>query len=462
MAEWPQWPWRRCPPATARDHQRTVWGHQRVGRDGTGSPSRVGANVRVSHDRYRVHVEPSVAVNPRDPRQLLAACQVSPTRPPSSSQPTSRSTEVRAGRTVACHRCQRRGEGRRRRDCRLRWTRPRLCLRHASHAPQPRQPRRHRAIYVWRTDDGGRSFSAPVTLLEGQYCDHPWLATGQGQTPSGHNVYVAWGAGDSQTALDLTRSTTAARASSRRAESWRRPASRSPESAGPELAAGPNGLVCAVCDWTTLPDSSGDMIGQVVAVCSTDAGHSFAAPVHLGSGSSVIELPGDVRPNSSPAVAVSPHGDVLYVAFPTHQPGATHSDIVVTASHDRGRTWSKAVTATPDDGVIYFQPNLAVDEAGRVAISAFALANGRVDEVLLVSQPRKLRFRPTAAGDHRSLRPARRDDGLPREARRLVDRRLSGHRQQRWSLPSRVERHPHGKAGSLRGHGAPMTPEPET
>ena len=71
----------------------------------------------------------------------------------------------------------------------------------------------------------------------------------------------------------------------------------------------------------------------------------------------------------------------------------------MTASHDRGRTWSRAVTATPDDGAIYFQPNLAVDEAGRIAISAFALANGRVDEVLLVSRPR-LRFghpRVTAA-----------------------------------------------------------------
>jgi hypothetical protein len=71
-----------------------------------------------------------------------------------------------------------------------------------------------------------------------------------------------------------------------------------------------------------------------------------------------------------------------------------HSDIVVTASHDRGRTWGKAVTATPADGVTYFQPNLAVDEAGRVAISAFALANGRVNQVLLVSRPRELRFQP--------------------------------------------------------------------
>jgi hypothetical protein len=52
------------------------------------------------------------------------------------------------------------------------------------------------------------------------------------------------------------------------------------------------------------------------------------------------------------------------------------------------------VTATPADGVTYFQPNLAVDEAGRVAISAFALANGRVDEVLLLSRAGELRFRP--------------------------------------------------------------------
>ena len=136
------------------------------------------------------------------------------------------------------------------------------------------------------------------------------------------------------------------------------------------------------------------MVGQVVAVCSTDAGHSFAAPVHLGSESAVIALPGDVKPNSDATVAASAEGDALYVAFPKHHPGATYSDIVVTASHDRGRTWSKPVTTTPDDGVIYFQPNVTVNAAGRVAISAFALANGRMDEVLLVSRAGELRFGP--------------------------------------------------------------------
>jgi hypothetical protein len=271
-----------------------------------------------------------------------------------------------------------------------------LCATRSGHGSSlnPANPDPNRAVYVWRTDDGGRSFSAPVTVVAGQYCDHPWLATGQGQTPAGHDVYVAWGAGDSHTALDLAHSHDGGQSFAPPRRILGEARIPSLVSAGPQLAAGPHGLVCAVCDWTTQQDSSGDMVGQVVAVCSTDAGHSFAAPVPLGSESAVIALPGDVKPNSGPTVAASPQGGALYVAFPTHQPGATHSDIVVTASHDRGRTWSKAVTATHDDGVIYFQPNLAVDEAGRVAISAFALANGRVDEVLLISQPRGLRFRP--------------------------------------------------------------------
>jgi len=50
--------------------------------------------------------------------------------------------------------------------------------------------------------------------------------------------------------------------------------------------------------------------GQVVAVVSTDWGHSFAAPVRLGSESSVVVLPGDVMPNSGPTVAVSAQGDL--------------------------------------------------------------------------------------------------------------------------------------------------------
>jgi hypothetical protein len=378
--------------------------------DSTASLARVGANVRVSHDHYGVHVEPSVAANPRHPRQLLAACQASPTADPqfiatylsfdagaswqNGGLPPQPAAGPAGDDVTAAFDSHGRGY---------------LCATRAGHGsrPNPANPDANRAVYVWRTDDGGRSFSAPVTLLEGQYCDHPWMAVGAGQTPSQRNVYVVWGAGASHSGLDLARSTDGGQSFEPPRRILAEATVPSAASAGPELATGPHGLVCAVCDWTTRQDSSGDMVGEVVAVCSTDAGHSFAAPVLLGSESSVIALPGGVEANSTPAVVAAPQGDALYVAFVKHRPGASHSDIVVTASRDRGRTWDKAVTATPADSVTYFQPNLAVDAAGRVALSAFALANGRVNQVLLISRPAELRFQPplqvtTTAFDPRS------------------------------------------------------------
>jgi len=382
----------------------------------TGRPSRAGiANIHVSHDHYGVNIEPSVAVNPRHPRQLLAACQASHTANPqfiatylsfdagatwengALPQPPAGQAPPSDDVTVAFD-PQGRGY---------------LCATRASNTPGGR------AMFVWRTDDGGRSFSAPVALVpEGvPDLDHPGIAAGAGQTPSQRNVYVTWGGG----ADDLHRNNLAFTRSTDGGKSFEHPRTiltdnrRSILSAGPRLAAGPRGLVCAVCPEAAYQDPSGDMVAQMMAVCSTDAGQSFAAPVPLGWGSPMISLPGGVIPNGSdPAVAAAPHGDALYAAYATHRPGATHSDIVVTASHDRGRTWTKPVTATPHNDVIYFQPNLAVDEAGRVGISAFALAHGLVNQVLLLSQPHQLRFRaplqvtttpfdphsPTAGGKH--------------------------------------------------------------
>ncbi len=79
----------------------------------------------------------------------------------------------------------------------------------------------------------------------------PGWPPGQGSTPAGRNVYVAWGAGDLATALDFARSTDGGQSF----EPPRRILAESTDpslvSAGPQLAAGPDGLVCAVCDWTS-------------------------------------------------------------------------------------------------------------------------------------------------------------------------------------------------------------------
>jgi hypothetical protein len=396
----------------------------------TGQPSAAGvANIHVSHDHYGVHIEPSVAANPRQPRQLLAACQASPTANPTLiatylsfdagatwqngalPQPPAGQAPPSDDVTVAFD-PQGRGY---------------LLATRASNTPGGR------AMFVWRTNDGGRSFSAPLALVpEGvPELDHPGIAAGAGQTPSQRNVYVVWAGGaDNLHGNDLgfTRSTDGGNSFEppRTILTDHRP---SEMTAGPRLAAGPRGLVCAGCPEATHQGPSGDTVAQMMVVCSTDAGQSFAAPVPLGWGTPMISGPAGaagssgkkppppqgVLPNGSdPAVAAAPHGDALYAAYTTHQPGAAHSDIVVTASHDRGRTWTTPVTATPHDDVIYFQPNLAVDEAGRVGISAFALVHGHVNHVLLLSRPHQLRFRaplhvttaafdphsPTAGGKH--------------------------------------------------------------
>lgn len=159
-------------------------------------------------------------------------------------------------------------------------------------------------------------------------------------------------------------------------------------------AAGPHGLVCAIYEGTPDPSASPDFDSQVEVVCSADGGQTFGPPVTLGQDTSIMALPGDVNPDGGPAIAAAPHGNAVYAAFTTHQPGADHSDIVVSASYDRGRTWRPPVAATPADHVIYFQPQLTVDNDGRVALSAFALADGRVNVVLVTSRPGPLRFGP--------------------------------------------------------------------
>jgi hypothetical protein len=380
-----------------------------------GRPPGAGiANVHVSHDHYGVHIEPSVAANPRRPRQLLAACQASPTANPrfiatylsfdagatwqngALPQPPAGQAPPSDDVTVAF---DPRGRGY-------------LCASRASNTPGGR------AMFVYRTDDGGRSFSAPLALVPQGVpeLDHQVIVTGTGPAPSQRNVYVVWAGGADYlhgNDLGFTRSTDGGSSFEppRTILTDHRP---SEITSGPRLAAGPRGLVCAGCPEATHLGPSGDMVAQMMAVCSTDAGQSFGAPVPLGWGTPIISLPATgngpavaagnygkppppplgVLPNGSdPAVAVAPHGDALYAAYTTHRPGAAHSDIVVTASHDRGRTWTKPVAATPHDDVIYFQPNLAVHDAGRVGISAFALAHGRVNHVLLLSKPHQLRFR---------------------------------------------------------------------
>jgi hypothetical protein len=122
-----------------------------------------------------------------------------------------------------------------------------------------------------------------------------------------------------------------------------------------------------------------------------------------------MHVPGEAGGVAIPALAADLQRDALYAAFVT-QRRALASTVVVCVSRDRGSTWSTPVRVTPvRSGLFHFQPQLAVDDAGRVAVSAFVLERGRVGVVFSSSPPDPLRFaaprRVTAA-----FNPAR---GLP-------------------------------------------------
>ena len=61
---------------------------------------------------------------------------------------------------------------------------------------------------------------------------------------------------------------------------------------------------------------------------------------------------------------------------------------------------------TPRDQVVYFQPQVAIDAAGRIAVMAFAMSRGRVSVVLMLSELGSLRFSPPITITQQPFNPA--------------------------------------------------------
>jgi hypothetical protein len=148
------------------------------------------ANV-VTRDRYAGHVEPDVAINPRDPQNLLGACQFevgSRTRLPgtfatfdggrtwidSGLLPLPAGYEQGADTTVAFD-----GQG------------TGFVVALMSHGGGGYPSRVSRGgIFLWRTANGGRSFGKPVPVYVGPgFQDHPWLAISPSSPAS---LFIAW------------------------------------------------------------------------------------------------------------------------------------------------------------------------------------------------------------------------------------------------------------------------------
>jgi hypothetical protein len=244
------------------------------------------------------------------------------------------------------------------------------------------------SVFVWRTTDGGRHFSAPANVFTAPTgapnTDHPWLAV-----TSGHGVAVAWNWGD---ALMFSRSAD-------EGVTFGAPQRISaPDDLHPNLAVvvpGPQDTISVMYQaiGSTSPGKGSTGGGPTTkVVTSVDGGLTFGQPYPLppGTGYTFAAQP---FASSLPTIAADPVTGTLYVAMSLSLlPGAPRS-VVVYRSDDGGRSWSPAVTASAQDPrADEFQPSLTVDEAGTVYVSYLSYAAGRVNSVLVASANRAASF----------------------------------------------------------------------
>jgi len=260
-------------------------------------------------------------------------------------------------------------------------------------------PSRHGTARVWRTADGGRTYSAPVTALAPRrgLADHPGLAADRGDP--GLLYLAAVLAGGPRSGLVFCRSADIGASF----EPARRIGAASGAAAvAPVLAAGPPGSVCVLY----LTPGRGGLVLEALA--SADRGASFGPPARLLRAGQLAPGLAPVSAKSGPAAAAAPGSGYLYAALTRYDDAAVRSEILVACSPDGGRSWDPPVTAAASTGRVYLQPQLAVSAAGHVGLSAYALdaASRQADVLLFQSPPGRPRFGTPRRVTTRSFDPA--------------------------------------------------------
>jgi hypothetical protein len=320
------------------------------------------AAVRVSHDGFTAHAEPSLAVDPRNPRILLGAAMLlqghhvvvgtfssadgGATWRDRGPLPMPRGTTYSGDATVAFD---------------ARGTGFVACLV---------QTAVDDGVYVWRTSDGGHTFQRPEAAMRGSFADHPGIAIGDaGRRSVNATIYVAW---RTRTGIEFSQSIDGARHFG--AASTLVPGA---ELYMPVIAVGPGGAVAIAYEVLT-----GGTNGHVAVVSSHDYGRHFARPVLLGGTVDTLTPAPGLRLPTGPSIAIAGSDGAIYVAYVDDR--AAHPGIAL-ARLRAGAPVSSVALSIPiavPGATLLFQPHIAVAGAGLVAVSSFALARDRIAELL--------------------------------------------------------------------------------
>ncbi|MEU6549593.1 sialidase family protein [Streptomyces sp. NPDC046915] len=342
---------------------------------------RVPGNIRVTDDVFAACIEPAIAVNPVDPRNLLAVCRVF----------------VGPDIGVAAYTSFDGGDTWRARgllpglvpdfdgnpsvafDSRGRAF---LCCVVATQGPL-----RHGDVLMWRTDDGGRGFRPSTTAIAGGpgLVDHPSLTIGTGSRPAATHLYLAAGVyGTADDGVVVARSTDGGR-------TFQPPRGLDPAAGAraiaPVTAAGPNGSLTVAY---VTPSPSGDVL--LKAVTSGDHGETFTEPFTLAEVPAMAPGLGDVTAKSGPALAASADGGLICAVVTGFDDATGMSRLLLTTSAGPAAlapTWSGPMTVAAGDETVYLQPQVAIADDNRIAISVYSLslATLRMDVLLHISDP---------------------------------------------------------------------------
>ncbi len=338
-------------------------------------------NVRVSRDAYPAHASPSVAVNPRNPRNLLGTdvlLQPNPAYPSKSNTdaidhigtffsmdggmswrdngPLPLPTGFIEGynESLAFN-----AQGTGFIVAVLQSTLAQNALTH---------------IVLWHSSDGGATFSAPVTVAQGSGDSNPSLAV---DALSGA-LDIVWA---EQTTILFTRST-----NNGQSFSTPRTISGSKPSLLPNIAVGPRGMIYAV--YADVSNRAGFALPLDI-VTSSDGGQSFSNPRAIPSVLASYFVGGQpLHLDSFFSVTTNPRDGTLYVAYTadrviTDSTGNNttvedNTDVLLSSSYNGGKTWHNVVRINNDplsDSDSHFQPQLAVAPNDTLYASYLTLYN---------------------------------------------------------------------------------------
>lgn len=220
-------------------------------------------------------------------------------------------------------------------------------------------------IVIYKSSDGGQTWSAANSIHNSAADDKQWAAGDTSPSSPFHgNVYAVWDNGGIAFARTTDHGTT-----------W---TGTSGEAAGVLIASG--GTVypeITVADTGTVYVVSTDTASLVAMMVSTDGGDSFQAAIDPATGITTLEdalpvvdgyaeLPGGkFRVVSDPTVAA--YRDILLVAWSDYREGAAR--IYYVRSVDGGKTWStpsgqRLGTATVPSDFHHVMPQMVVDHLG--------------------------------------------------------------------------------------------------